>query len=90
MLACDASTTNHGLVAYALARAAVDGHHPEWTAEDQSGPVPLLRADGRSRALPTPGGDRRFTLRYRPRWRAPALALCAIGALCVLVLALRR
>ena len=68
----------------------LDGYHPDWTAEEQSGPVPLLRADGRSRALPTPGGDRRFTLRYRPRWRAPALALCAIGALCVLVLALRR
>ena len=69
---------------------SLDGHHPDWTAEDQSGPVPLLRAGARYRAVPTPGGDRQFTLRYRPRWRAPALALAAIGALCALALALAR
>ena len=68
----------------------LDGHHPDWTAEDESGPVPLLRAEGRYRAVPTPGGDHRFTLRYRPRWRNPALALAAVGALCTLVLALWR
>jgi hypothetical protein len=68
----------------------LDGFHPDWTAEDETGPVPLLRANGRYRALPTPGGERRFTLHYRPRWRAPALAIAAIGALCGLVLALRR
>jgi hypothetical protein len=78
----------------------LDGHHPDWTAEDKSArprgpgptgnPVPLLRAGARYRAVPTPGGDRQFTLRYRPRWRAPALALAAIGALCGLALALAR
>jgi hypothetical protein len=68
----------------------LDGFHSDWTAEDQTGPVPLLRANGRYRALPTPGGDRQFTLRYRPRWRTPALAIAAIGVLCGLALALRR
>jgi hypothetical protein len=68
----------------------LDGHHPDWAAEDPSGPVPLLRAGTRYRAVPTPGGDRRFTLRYRPRWRAPALALAAVGALCTLALGARR
>jgi hypothetical protein len=79
---------------------ALDGHHPDWTAEEESArprgpgptgsPVPLLRAGARYRAVPTPGGDRQFTLRYRPRWRAPALALAALGALCAVALALTR
>jgi hypothetical protein len=67
-----------------------DGYHPDWKAEDPSGPVPLLRANGRYRALPTPGGERIFTLRYRPAWRVPALILSAAGGLAVRVLALRR
>jgi hypothetical protein len=69
----------------------LDGHHPDWTAEDPSGrAVPLLRAAGRYRAVPTAGGERQFTLRYRPRWRAPALALAALGALFALAFALQR
>jgi hypothetical protein len=68
----------------------LDGYHPDWTAEDESGPVRVLVAGPRYRALPTPGGDRHFTLRYRPRWRAPAQVAAAIGALCALALALRR
>ena len=70
--------------------AVLDGYHPDWVAEDQTGPVPLLRADGQYRAVPTPGGERLFTLRYRPRWRAPALLLAAAGALLALALAVRR
>jgi hypothetical protein len=68
----------------------LDGHHPDWTAEDASGPLPVLRVAGRYRAVPTAGGHRQLTLRYRPRWRAPALALAAAGALVALALALRR
>jgi hypothetical protein len=68
----------------------LDGFHPDWTAEDESGPVVVLRADGRIRALPTPGGDQRVTLRYTPHWRAPALALAAVGALVALGLVLKR
>jgi hypothetical protein len=68
----------------------LDGYHPDWTAEDQSGPVPLLRAGGRYRAVPIPGGARTVTLRYRPRWRTPALVLSGLSAFVALALALRR
>jgi hypothetical protein len=68
----------------------LDGHHPDWVAEDESGPVPVLRAQGRYRALPTPGGERHVTLRYRPRWRGSALALAALSGLAVMALLARR
>ncbi len=68
----------------------LDGHHPDWRAEDRSGPVPLQVAYGRYQAIPTRGGTTVVTLRYQPSWRAPALLLLATGALAVLVLALRR
>jgi hypothetical protein len=65
----------------------LDGYHPDWTAEDESGrPVPVLKADGRYRAIPTPGGAHVFTLRYRPSWRAPALAALLGGVLAVAAL----
>jgi hypothetical protein len=57
----------------------LDGHHPDWMAEDASERVRLLRANGRYRALATPGGDRVFTLRFRPTWRPWALLLMAVG-----------
>ncbi len=68
----------------------LDGHHPDWVAEDESGPVSVLRAQGRYRALPTAGGERHITLRYRPRWRASALTLAGLGALAAMALAFRR
>ncbi len=68
----------------------LDGHHPDWKAEDRSGPVPLQLAFGRYQAIPTRGGPTVVTLRYQPAWRAPALLLFALGGLAVLVLALRR
>jgi hypothetical protein len=68
----------------------LDGFHPDWRAEGQSGPVPLQQADGRYRALPTPGGERVFTLRYEPRWRGAALALAGLAAAACLGLAARR
>ena len=68
----------------------LDGYHPDWTAEDASGPLPVVRAAGRYRAVPTAGGERQVTLRYRPRWRAPAVTLAAFGALVTLGLALWR
>jgi hypothetical protein len=64
----------------------LDGYGPGWTAEDASGRrVPVLRADGRYRAIPTGGGERLFTLRYRPAWRAPALWALAVGLLAAAV-----
>lgn len=58
----------------------LDGHHPDWSAEDETGaPIPVLRADGRYRAVPTAGGRRVFTLRYRPVWRGAALGALVAG-----------
>ena len=57
----------------------LDGHHPDWTAEDRSGPIPLRQAFGRYRAFPTPGGEQVFTLRYRPSWPRQAFALAFLG-----------
>jgi len=41
--------------------------------------VPLDRAFGRYQVLPTPGGEKVFTLRYRPGWPRLALALALLG-----------
>jgi hypothetical protein len=69
--------------------AVLDGYHPDWTAEDRSGAVAVLRGPGRSLRLATPGGQRELTLRYRPRWRIPSLLLGAVGVI-VLGVLLRR
>jgi hypothetical protein len=68
----------------------LDGYHPGWHAERDGRKVPLLRANGRYWALPTPGGEHVFTLRYAPSWRAPALLACALGLLAAVGLALRH
>jgi hypothetical protein len=65
------------------------GFDPGWRAEDRDGPVPLLRANGRYWALPTPGGDREWTVRFRPAWVHPALIALGAGALIALLLARR-
>jgi hypothetical protein len=67
----------------------LDGHHPDWTAEDRSGPVPVLRGAGRQQVLPTPGGEREITLRYRPRWPSGALLLAALALVGLGVMARR-
>jgi hypothetical protein len=67
----------------------LDGHHPDWWAEDRSGPVPLLRGPGRYQMVATPGGPRELILRYRPRWPRLALGLAALGLLGVIVAARR-
>ena len=67
---------------------ASQGFDPAWRAEVEGQEVPLIRANGRYLALWTPGGSREWTLRYRPRWVAPSLALLAIGLLgCLALLA---
>jgi hypothetical protein len=65
----------------------LDGHHPDWTAEDRSGPVPLLRVGERWRGVVTSGGQRVFTFRYRPRWSLVAFILAGLGLVGVVVLA---
>jgi hypothetical protein len=59
----------------------LDGHHPDWAAEDRSGPIPVLPGVGRYQVVPTPGGEREITLRFRPRWRGPAFAVAALALL---------
>lgn len=67
----------------------LDGHHPGWTVDDGTGPLPLLRANGRYRVIPTPGGERVFTMRFRPRWRTPALLVAAVGLLASILMLAR-
>ena len=64
-----------------------EGYHRDWQASASDGARPLLRANGRYWAIPTRGGGETITVRYRPSWRAPALAALALGALGVLALA---
>lgn len=59
----------------------LDGQHPDWHASGAAGEVPLRLAGARYRALPTPGGRQAFLLRFRPRFRAPALVLGLLGLL---------
>jgi hypothetical protein len=68
----------------------VDGYHPDWMAEDRSGPIPLHRAFGRCRVFPTPGGTQVFTLRYRPSWPRLAFALAFLGLVGLVVLTRRQ
>jgi hypothetical protein len=68
----------------------LDGHHPDWRAEDRSGPVALHAVYGRYQAIPTRGGETVVTIRYQPAWRTPSLSLSAVGGLVALILALRR
>jgi hypothetical protein len=65
----------------------LDGYHPDWTAEDRSGPVPILRVGERWRGVVTSGGQQVFTFRYRPRWPLVAFILAGLGLIGVVVLA---
>lgn len=63
------------------------GHHPDWKAAGPAGEVPVLRANGRYLALPTPGGDQEFDVRFAPRWPLAAWVLAAVGAVACSLLA---
>ena len=50
---------------------------PDWLADDAACRLPLLHANDRYCALRSPGGDRVFTLRFRPAWpRSGARRVC--------------
>lgn len=69
----------------------LEGHHRGWRAEGRDGEVPLLVANERYWALPTPGGQRTYVVRYRPAWVGPSvLSSAAAGAVSLLLVALRR
>ncbi|HXB55243.1 MAG TPA: hypothetical protein VN461_10695 [Vicinamibacteria bacterium] len=64
----------------------LDGYHPGWKATSEGVPVPLLRADDRAWALPTPGGDRVYLVRYHPSGATLALALSLSASLASMLL----
>ena len=66
----------------------LEGHHRDWRAEGPGGPVPLQPANDRYWALPTPGGEQLYTVRYEPAWVRPSILSCALAsALTVLLVA---
>lgn len=64
----------------------LDGFHRGWLAEGPHGLLPVLEANGRYRAIPTPGGHFELTLRYRPSWLRPALTCVLVGLLLILAI----
>jgi hypothetical protein len=57
----------------------LEGHAPGWRVYEGEAERPLFRVGLRYRAVATPGGRRRFEMRYEPAWRLPALALAGLG-----------
>jgi hypothetical protein len=66
----------------------LEGYDTGWTVEHPEG-APLQRAYDRYWALPTPGGDREFLIRFAPRWRVPALASALLAAAGTVAVAFR-
>jgi hypothetical protein len=59
-----------------------DAWAPGWVGRVDGAPAPVLRADGRHRAIPIPAGRSEVVLSYRP----PGLRLgCAVGLACLAV-----
>lgn len=67
-----------------------DAFAPGWTASVDGSPTPVLRADGRHRAVPIPAGRSRVTLSYRPPGLASGLAVAALSLIAVLGVWMRR
>jgi hypothetical protein len=65
-----------------------EGFHRDWHAWASDGERPILRVNGRYWAIPTRGGGETIGVRFRPAWRAPALAALGLGAAAALALAL--
>lgn len=63
-----------------------DAFAPGWSASLDGQPVPLLRADGRHRAVAIPAGDSQVRLRYRPPGVRAGLALSGLALLAVALL----
>ena len=58
-----------------------ESFHPDWRVfilGDGGSPGPL-RVDGGYLGFATPGGDRRYALRYQPSWRGTSLAMASSG-----------
>jgi uncharacterized membrane protein YfhO len=57
-----------------------DAFAPGWRASVDSAPAPLLRADGRHRAVPIPAGRSRVVLAYSPPGARAGLVLSLLSA----------
>jgi hypothetical protein len=66
-----------------------DAFAPGWTAQVNGVHAPVLRADGRHRAVPIPAGRSTVTLRYRPPRLSSALVVSALS-LALIALAWRK
>lgn len=58
----------------------LEGWHPAWRAYEGGRRLALRPVADRYRLIETPGGRRRFVMRYEPAWRLPSLGLCLAGA----------
>jgi hypothetical protein len=67
-----------------------DSFARDWVATVDGRGVRVLRANGKHRAVPVPGGGHEVVLRYRPRGLALGLAGTGLGALSAVLLGLRR
>jgi len=65
-------------------------HARGWRATVDGQPAPLLRADGRHRAVAIPSGRHAVMLRYEPPWLLPGVVLTLISAAALIWMLLRR
>ena len=63
-----------------------DGWATGWSATVDGAPAPVLRADGRHRAVPVPAGRSRVVLSYRPPWLTTGLGIAAAALALTLAL----
>jgi hypothetical protein len=67
-----------------------DAFAPGWTATVNGRPAPVLRADGRHRAVPVPAGESRVRLSYRPPRMLAGVVVTLAALLVIAVLAFGR
>lgn len=67
-----------------------DAYDPGWSARVDGAEVPVLRADGRHRAVPVPSGHSRIRLRYRPPGLAAGLIIASLSTAILAALLVRR
>lgn len=60
-----------------------EAYAPGWSAWVNESPAPVLRANGRYRAVPVPAGSSRVVLRYRPPGLAAGLVVSGFSLACL-------